>query len=163
MMRNRLWSELCKAKHNGLYCVKLLAYRKRLVNMFTTVILVCSSAGIMGWKIWNDFPLFSCIIISTIQILRLIQPQYLPTERQIDKLDSVVDFYFDYFNKLEQLWLDFENDRKTELEVQTEFYVLKDSEKPINKIINDIVKRTNKKILAKCDIEANEYLTAIYN
>jgi hypothetical protein len=157
-MRNRLWIELCQAKHNSRYCVVLLAYRRKTLNWFTCIILVFSSAGVMGWKFWNDLPLVSCVIISSIQLLRLIQPHLLPTEKQIDKLDAVVDFYFDYFNRLEALWFDYEKDRKTEDEIQDEFYKIKDLEKPINKIVNEIVKTTNKKILEKCDFEVREYL-----
>jgi len=70
----------------------------------------------------------------------------------------VTDFYFDYFNKLEQLWFDFTKSRITEKELQTKFYKLKDTESEINKIVNEIVKRTNKKIKKKTEIETRNYL-----
>lgn len=162
-MRNRLWNELCQAKHNSRYCIFLLAYRRKIVNWFTIVILLFSSAGIMGWPFWDQLPLFSCVIISVIQLLRLLQPHFMPTERQLDKLDNVVDFYFDYYNKLEKLWFDYENDRKSEEDVQTEFYEIKDLEKPINKIINEIVKSTNKNIQQKCDYEVRDYINKVFN
>ena len=70
----------------------------------------------------------------------------------------MTDFYFDYFNKLEQLWFDFTKSRITEKELQTKFYKLKDTESEINKIVNEIVKRTNKKIKKKTEIETRNYL-----
>ena len=33
-MRNRLWNELCQAKHNSRYCISLLAHRRKVVNWF---------------------------------------------------------------------------------------------------------------------------------
>lgn len=162
-MRNRLWNELCQAKHNSRYCISLLAHRRKVVNWFAMIILIFSGAGIMGWPFWKELPLVSCVIISVIQLLRLLQPHFMPTERQLDKLDSVVDFYFDYYNKLEKLWFDYENDRKSEEDIQTQFYEIKDSEKPINKIINEIVKSTNKKIQQKCDNEVRAYLSTVFN
>lgn len=162
-MRNRFWNELCQAKHNSKYCIALLAYRRRSLNWFTMIILIFSSAGIMGWQFWKEVPLIACVIISAIQLLRLLQPHFMPTEKQIDKLDNVVDFYFDYYNKLEQLWFDYENDRKSEEETQAEFYRIKESEKPINKVINEIVKSTNRKIQKRCDVEVRDYLSRVFN
>ncbi|KRT17887.1 hypothetical protein ASU31_00915 [Pedobacter ginsenosidimutans] len=127
------------------------------------IILIFSGAGVMGWAFWKDFPFFACFIISAIQLGRLLQPHLLPTEKQVDKLDSVVDFYFDYYNKLEELWMDYESEKLTEIEAKDLFYKIKATEKPINKIINEIVKTTKKKLLAKTDRESTDYLTKNFN
>jgi hypothetical protein len=126
------------------------------------ITLLFSSAGIMGWQFWKEIPLIACGIISLIQLMRLIQPHFIPNEKQLDKLDNVTDFYFDYCNKLERLWFDYENERITEEEAQLEFYKIKDSERDINKVVNEIVKSTNKTILRKCGREVKEYLS-IFN
>lgn len=52
-------------------------------------------------EFWKDFPLVACIIVSLISLLKLISPHIVPSDKQIDKLDEITDFYFDYFNKLE--------------------------------------------------------------
>jgi hypothetical protein len=83
--------------------------------------------------------------------------------RSLDKLDSVADFYFDYFNKLEQLWFDFDRDRITELELQDKFYTLKDMERETNKKVNEIVKRPIKSLETKANIETRQYLKLTYN
>jgi hypothetical protein len=162
-MRNRFWTELCQAKHNSRYCVLLLAYRRKVVNFFSIIILAFSSAGIMGWPFWKELPLISCVIISLVQLLRVLQPHLVPNDRQLDKLESVTDFYCEYYNKLESLWFDFENDRKNEEEVQIAFYALKDSEKPVNKIVGEIVKSSSNKLKSICDKEVREYLSSVFN
>jgi len=64
--------------------------------------------------------------------LKLISPHIIPSEKQIEKLNSVTDFYFDYFNKIEQLWFDHYNDRINDEEAQTKFYELKNTERETN-------------------------------
>ncbi|WP_293302036.1 hypothetical protein [Pedobacter sp. UBA4863] len=160
-MRNRLWMELCQAKWNNKYCAVLLTYRRRVLNWVTILILVFSGAGVMGWKFWETMPFISCLIISAIQIVRLVQPHLFPTEKQIEKLEFVTDFYFDYYNKLEKLWFDYENERIDEENTQLEFYKLKDSEKEVNKIINEVIKTVDKKMKEKCDKATEEYFNRL--
>jgi hypothetical protein len=162
-MRERLWNELTQCKHHHIYCVLLIAYQRRLLNIFNITVLAFSSAGIMGWTIWKEVPLIACIIVATISLLKLLSPHIVPSEKQIDKLDRVTDFYFDYYNKMEQLWLNHYNYRLNDEEAQKQFYKLKDSERAINKVVNEIVKRTNKSILKKTDLEANNYFKRTFN
>lgn len=162
-MRERIWYELTQVKHNNLYCVYLLSYQRQVLNIFNIIILVFSTGGIMGWAIWKEFPLASCIIIATISLLRLLQPHLIPSDKQIDKLDQVADFYFDYYNKLEPLWMDYYYSRISDTEAQAKFYKIKSSEKSINKTVTEIIKRTNKKVLKKTDIETRAYLKNNFN
>src|SRR5688572_21537370 len=103
-MRERIWHELTQAKHNHQYCCFLLSYWRHVVNIFNIIVLGFSTGGVMGWAFWEALPIASCIIIAAISLLRLLQPHLIPSEKHIDKLDQIADFYFDYFNQLEILW-----------------------------------------------------------
>lgn len=162
-MRNRIWYELTQSKHNNVYCVYLLCYLRRVLNIFNIIILAFSTGGIMGWAIWKELPLTSCIIIAIISLLRILQPHLIPSEKQIDKLDQVADFYFDYYNKIEQLWMDSYYSRISDTEAQSRFYKIKNSEKSINKTVVEIIKRTNKKVVKKTDLETRLYLKNNFN
>ena len=162
-MRERLWCELGQVKHNHFYCVFLIAKQRRLLNYFNMIILVFSSAGIMGWGFWKEIPFVACIIVAVISLLKLLAPHIIPSDKQIDKLDQVTDFYFDYFNKLEQIWLDHYNYRFTDEEIQTRFYALKDTEREISKVVNEIIKSTNNKIYKRADAETRNYLKQTFN
>lgn len=162
-MRERIWYELAQAKHNHLYCMFILAYRRKQLNIFNIIILAFSSAGIMGWPLWKELPLVSCIIISGISLLKLIIPHIIPSDKQIDKLDEATDFYFDYFNKLECLWFDTQSKKLNEEEIKKVFYKLKNSEKKVNKSVNEIIKSHNKKLINKAKSESDNYLTRTFN
>lgn len=122
------------------------------------VILAFSTTGIMGWAVWSSYPILACLIVSAISFVKLLAPHLIPSEKDIDKLDDVVDFYFDYYNSLEQLWFDFYNGRLTEEAMQNKFFALKNSERDVNKAINRLVKTTNDKLRNRADIETTEYL-----
>lgn len=158
-MRKRIWNELAQVKHNHLYCCYLLAKQRRILNHFNLLTLAFSSAGIMGWAFWKEFPLASCIIVAGISLLKLVSPHLVSSDKQIDKLDKVADFYFDYFNKVEELWHNHYNYRLSDEQAQAKFYEVKATEREINKIVNEIIKSTDKKIYRKADEEARNYLS----
>lgn len=162
-MKERLWYELGQVKHNHFYTMFLLARQRKLLNYFNMTILIFSSGGIMGWTLWKDLPVVACIIIAIISLLKLLSPHLVPSEKQIDKLDQVADFYFDYYNKLEILWFDNYNERLTEESTQNKFFKLKKTEREINKMVNEIVKTPNKRILIKADTETRNYLHQTFN
>lgn len=162
-MRERLWYELGQVKHNHLYCCHLLAKQRRQLSYFNMIVLAFSSAGVMGWTFWNTLPLISCFIVSILSLIKLLSPHFMPAERQIDKLDTVTDFYFNYLNQIEKLWLDHFNRRLTDEQTQEKFYTLKDTEREISKSVNELVKSVNKRMLAKARIETRAYLQRTFN
>ena len=156
-MRSRLWYELAQAKYNEEYTCNLIGYQWNILNFFNLVITIFSTTGIMGWKFWNNLPALACAIIALISIAKLVQPHLLPSDKQIEKLDKVSDFYYDFYLKLEKLWFDSENDRINDTELLHEFQKLKQTEREINRIVNEIHKSTNKKLAKKSQIECDNF------
>lgn len=162
-MRDRIWTEIKQAKKNHFYCIFLVAHKRRWLHIFNIMMLIFSGAGVMGWKFWESLPIVACAIIAIIQLLRLIQTHIVPSEKEIEKLNYIIDFYFKYYNKLEKLWMDSEFERINELEAQEKFYELKNSEKAINKSINEVVKWVNHSISKKSETETIKYIKSIFN
>ena len=162
-MRNRIWYELAQSKHNLFYCNFLLAYRRRLLNIFNIIILVFSGAGVMGWQFWNNFPFIACMIVSIISLIKLIGPHIIPSEKEIDKLDKVTDFYFNYYNQIENLWFEIQNNKINEEQYQKSFYKIKLTEKNVNKLVNEIIKHSNKKLTLRAKEETDNYLRQTFN
>jgi hypothetical protein len=160
-MRTRVWNELAQIKYNEFYCIYLLARQKRILNYFNIITLIFSTAGIMGWSIWNSLPFVVCVIISFIQLLRLLQTHIIPSDKEIEKLDKVSDFYFEYFNKIEALW--YSQARLSEIEIQDRYYEIKETEKDANKILKDVIKRINNGIDKKAKSETLIFLKTNFN
>jgi len=98
-----------------------------------------------------------------VQLIKLLQTHIVPSDKQIEKLDSISDFYFDYYNKIENLWYDYNNDRLSDEDAQEKYYEIKSTEKEINKIVKDIIKSVNKSAANKADLETKSYLTRTFN
>ena len=164
-MEERIWAEIKQARKNSFYCIFLAASKRRFLNYYNIFIIACSGTGVMGWSIWKNPELagIACSIIAITSLLKATQLYIIPSEKQIDQLDSVINFYFDYNNKLECLWLDFYNDRITEEKAQELFYEIKNSEKATTQSINEVVKKTHKKIGIKAENETVLYLKTIFN
>lgn len=163
LMRTRLWYELAQAKYNDRYICLLIGRQRQILNGFNMVVAVFSTAGIMGWKFWDNLPVVACGIIAAISLIKLVQPHLIPSDKQIEKLDKVADFYFDFYLKLEALWFDHENELITNKIMQDKFQELKQSEREINKIINEIHKKPNKHISIKAQNECDIFFQKAFN
>ena len=146
---------MTQAKHNEIYSTLLAGSYRYWLNIVNIVITTFSTAGVMGWKFWDNAPLVACMIIACISLLKLVLPYFIPSEKQIEKFDKISDFYFDFYLKLEPIWFDFENNRITEEQMQKKFYEIKRSEREINRIINEIHSKPKKGITKKTKIEAD--------
>lgn len=162
-MRNRIWTELTQSKHNIEFS-SLYSYRQRFIlRYFNLGVLAFSSAGIMGWKIWENLPLFACIVIAIISLLRLLQPQLIMSEKQLKDLDDIHKFYAGYHNKVEKLWYDFESNRISEEQATKAFYKFKKLETDINPIIAETIRSKPKGIIKECKKNSDEYFKQLFN
>lgn len=162
-MRNRIWAELTQSKHNIEFISNYSERQRFILRFFNMGILAFSSAGIMGWRIWESLPLIACIIIAGISLLRLLQPHIIMNEKQLKSLDDIHRFYVDYYNKIEELWFDFESDRITENQASKTFFELKKLETDINPIIAETIRSKPKRILEKCKKNTDEYFKQVFN
>lgn len=162
-MRNRLWNELTQSRHNlefvTLYCER----QRKVVKYFNILILVFSSTGIMGWKFWDNLPLISCIIISGISLLKLLQPHLIGGMKQINDIDEIQRFYTTYFNKIEELWFSHESEEFDERKCKKTFYRLKEQETEYNKMISQNIRSKPKNLIRKAKIYSDNYFSEVFN
>lgn len=162
-MRNRIWAELTQSKHNIEFTSTYSDRQRLILRIFNMGILAFSSAGIMGWKIWENLPLIACIVIAGISLLRLLQPHLIMNEKQLKNLDDIHRFYADYYNRIEKLWYDFDSDRITEEQATKAFFKLKKLETDINPIIAETIRSKPKGIVKRCKKNTDEYFKLVFN
>jgi hypothetical protein len=162
-MRNRIWAELTQSKHNIEFTSTYSDRQRFVLRIFNMGILAFSSAGIMGWKIWENLPLIACIVIAGISLLRLLQPHLIMNEKQLKNLDDIHRFYADYYNRIEKLWYDFDSERITEEQATKVFFKIKKMETDINPIIAETIRSKPKGIVKKCKKNTDEYFKLVFN
>lgn len=162
-MRDRIWNELAQAKHNvefsALYCDE----QRKFIKWFNIVILIFSTGGVMGWKVWDDIPLIACLVISTVSLLRLLQPQLIMSDKQLIILDQIHIFYCNYYNQLEKLWYEYEDKRINDSDATTEFFKIKNSETEIGIKVSDCIRRKPGYLVNKAKKYSDEYFTRVFN
>ncbi len=161
-MRDRIWNELVQAKFNIEFAT-LYAERQRLyLRRFNILVLFFSTGGVMGWSFWDGIPLLSCVIIAVISLLRLLQPHIIMNDKQISNLDSISKFYFNYYNKLEKLWYDYEYETINFEKTKKLFFNIKASEEAINQIVNETLKSKPKDLITESKLNADNYFQLIF-
>lgn len=162
-MRNRIWTELTQAKFNIEFSALYADQQRSFLRYFNIGVLVFSSGGVMGWKVWDNAPVIACFLIAVISLARLIQPHIIMTDKQLSNLDSIHKFYIDYYNKLERLWYDFEHDTLDIETVKNRFFEIKQLETDINQTINDTIRTKPKKLVNKAASYSNQYFKLSFN
>ncbi len=162
-MRNRIWAELTQAKHNIEFATLYSDQQRFVLRVFNIGVLAFSSAGIMGWKVWQHMPLVACVVIAIISLLRLLQPHLIMNEKQLKNLDDIHRFYADYFNQIEELWFDFESDRLTEEQATKHFFEFKKRETDINPIIAETIRNKPRRIVSKSKLHSDQYFKQVFN
>jgi hypothetical protein len=162
-MRDRIWTELTQAKFNmefaGLYADR----QRSILRYFNIFVLFFSTGGAMGWSYWDNLPLLACILIGLVSLLRHLQPQLIMSDRQIINLDRISSFYFSYYNNLERLWYDSEDDSIDSSIVKAEFFKIKNTESEINSLVNETLKSKPKKLVNKAKEHSDQYFKLSFN
>ncbi|QDP86035.1 hypothetical protein FNJ88_10945 [Chryseobacterium sp. SNU WT5] len=162
-MRERIWHEMVDAKLKGIYTKIYLAEQRKINKWFNAFILIFSASGVLGWSFWKDFPLATSILVSGMALFKIIGTEFLPNEKVFTKSEKIIDFYFNHFNQIENLWYDHYNYIVSDSEAQEKFYSIIKSESEINKIVNDVIRNQNSKMLSTAEIECDNYFKKIFN
>jgi hypothetical protein len=125
-MRDKIWYEMFHIKFGDSYLANYLNRQKTKRKWFKIFTLVFSTSGILGWTVWKYAPIIACGLIAVMQIVTLIENQIIPSDQDIEDVAGLRNKYISYFNKLEKLWIDFENNRVDEKEAGEQFYKLRE-------------------------------------
>jgi hypothetical protein len=162
-MRDRIWTELTQAKHSLEFTYLYADRQRKYLRYFNVLILVFSTGGVMGWRIWDNAPALSCLIIATISLIRLLQPQLIMTEKQISNLDTISKFYTLYYNKLERLWFDTEDDSLNQSSAKDEFFKILQTESEVSALINETIRTKPKSLISKAKLHSDQYFKLSFN
>lgn len=162
-MRDRIWTEITQAKFNVEFAALYADRQRSIRRYFNIFVLVFSTGGVMGWAIWDNFPLVACILIGAVSLLRHIQPQLIMNDKQIINLDTISKFYFNYYNALEKLWYINEDNLIDNKKLQKEFFKIKDTESQINSLVDETIRNKPKKLVKKAKMYSDQYFKLSFN
>lgn len=162
-MRDRIWAEMVDSKYKICYLGFYLSKQRTNNKYFNIFILVFSTTGVLGWPILKELPFISSIIVMGMSIIKLIGTELVPNDNAFKKIEKAIDLYCDHFNKIENLWYEFERESVNETKAQKKFYTIINEEKEMNRLVNEIIKDGNNKIQTKAEIHSTNYFNNIFN
>lgn len=163
-MRAKLWNELVQAKFNNIYSSQLIAWSRNLNSAYNIFIIIFSSSGLLGWKVFTiNYSSIVCGVLAFTALMQRLKSNIIPSQARISKLEKITDFYADYYLKLERLWYDFEKKIITEVIMLDELHKLEQSERKINKTVNEIITLKNYFVYKKSSKLTTLYLKSSLN
>lgn len=158
-LRNKIWYDLIDAKYGEIYLAFYISKQKSLKKGIKITTLIFSGGGALGWTFWQYIPVVACLIISIIQLISLIENDIIRSDKEIEELCDLRNMYVTYFNQLDKLWFEINNNYNEEKTSKSFFSLRKNEFLKIEKLDNKLYIRELKSILEKTDLKARDYLT----
>jgi hypothetical protein len=157
-MQNKIWYEFVHYKSGDDYLVLYLNRLKTTRKVTNILTIIFSTTGIFSWTIWKYLPAITSGLIAVIQLFKLVENQIVPTDKDIEQVALLRNMYFDYWNKLEKLWIEYNSNKLTGEQATEMFFKLRDSVKDIEALDNKLSIQTITSLQDKADIQTNSYL-----
>lgn len=136
-----IWDELVQAKSMEQYISNYIGSRIDWNKRFSIITLSLSVIGAGTWGVWkllenflSFIPLILFVLIGLAQVLSAIQNKITIDEETLKSLSKLRSLYIEYFNKLEQLFLNAYDNTLTEKELETIFFSLRETVSPMEEL-----------------------------
>jgi len=162
-MEEKLWYEFVHVKYGDCYLCHYLSVQKSLRKWVKILTLIFSTSGILGWTVWKQAPIVSCVLVAIVQLFHLVENQVILSEADITKLAELRNMYLKQCNKLEKLWIDYRSSRLSEEKVTDAFFKLREGAQKIEALDNKLNVKKRKKLMDRANSETNDYLTQYHS
>ena len=88
-------------------------------------IAVCAAVGTFSFGFSEKIPFIALLSIAVVSLVKAIFPQILQPEQELCSLDTLMDYYNSFMNKLEVFFYQLDKEQKTDDEVMAELFTLK--------------------------------------
>ena len=139
-MRKKIWDEMTTARFRMEYVVRYGVFQRRLASIANAVVLISSTAGILGWDISSLIPGISCVIIGIISWVKFLFPKTIMSKDKIESVEKINRFYTEYYNDMSKLWDKYENKDIDDTQAIDKFHEIKSKESDIDSLVNDTIK-----------------------
>ncbi|MFA7380771.1 MAG: hypothetical protein WC150_09930 [Bacteroidia bacterium] len=157
-MKDKIWYEFLHTKHGDDYLVLYLGRLKRTRKIINILTIVFSTTGIFSWKIWLYLPSVTSGVIALIQIFKLLENQFVVTDKDIEQVSILRNMYFEHWNNVEKLWIEYQSKEITEKQATARFFALRKFAKSIEALDTKLSIQTISTLQDKADMRTNDYI-----
>lgn len=165
LMRKVLWYEMVHAKFWEQYLAEYTTYKldyRKWYNIITMILSVVGAATFPLWKITpENSPYVPSIIFGLMaiaQILAVFQKNMAVDNEQLQGIIKLRSLYIIYFNSIEKLYIENEEDKYTEEELKEKYYQQRETTIPIEALKDSLNIHPKKSVMKKGEERVMAYL-----
>jgi len=164
-MRTRIWSELTKVKHDIEYLRVYLIFQSGINRFINVSILIFSSAGILGWGVFQKpkYAGIACAITAGISLIKLVSPYFILSDKETKKLDKYYATLVQHYDMVEKFWYDSEDGKIEQTSFTNEFYSLTKAANELNDRYSDLPIMHIWFLIRKAKINSDSYFLQTFN
>ena len=165
--RNKIWEELKQAKANAI-CIERYTNRgRKVLRIIDFTIIISSTIGsLCGLFIDADIAKYGISFVALTSIFKTLLPKLLPSisqsEQELSELDSLMYFYSNYMDDLEEIWFDYDRGAITEKEMIDRLFLAKKKENDKRPFLNKLIRGISKKEQDEINKKIIEYFNRVF-
>lgn len=161
-VRNKIWEEFKQAKAN-VVCIRHYNSVQRQLNcIYQIFIAVCAAVGTFSFSFSEKIPFIALLSIAIVSLIKAIFPQIIQPEQELCELDSIMDYYNSFMNKMEMFFYQLDKEQKSDDEVMKELFALKEDECKKQSKMNKLIRWIPKCMQKKVDSEVQTYIEEVH-
>lgn len=163
-----VWDELIQAKSWEQYISEYTGHKMDWRKWFNIAAIILSMIGGASWAVWKVFDKewidyitpFLFLLTGISQLASAIQGKVVVDENTLESLSRLRAQYIEYYNKLENLYLDVMDKKRSENEMRSDFFQIRESVYPIEELKDSLNIKKIKKVNNKVEKDMTLYLKA---
>ncbi|MST76830.1 hypothetical protein FYJ72_03815 [Prevotella copri] len=164
IVRNKIWDEIKHSDANRICARKYANVQRRIALGYKIIVPLLAGICAIAVKIDQENAAFwASIIICVSTIMKAVFPQLILPDKDVDTLDTLQLDFFDYRNKLEDLFHRFDKNEYSEDEAQRKLNTLQKETSKRSSQLNKLVFWIPSYVDRSITKESEQYLNAIHN
>lgn len=161
-VRNKVWEEFKQAKANVVCISRYNSVQRQLNCIYQVFIAATAAIGtvVSGFNVQAS--VYALGAIAIVSLTKAIFPEIIQQEKELCELDDIMDYYNSFINKLEKFFYELDKEQKTDDEVMTELFTLKEDECKKQSQMNKLIRWIPKWMQKKVDAEVQTYIEEVY-
>lgn len=165
LMRKVIWHEMAHAKFWEQYLAEYTTYKLDYRKWYNITTMILSVVGASTFPLWKITPENSSYVPSVIfglmaitQVLAVFQKNMAVDNEQLQGIIKLRSLYIAYFNSIERLYIENEEDKYTEEELKEKYYQQRETTIPIESLKDSLNIHPKKSVMKKGEERAMAYL-----
>lgn len=163
-LRTRIWEDLYDSKKYEEFLSLYLAAKRRNKSAYNVTIALLSVLGALltflskEMDVLKNSAVVACLLIIVVQLADKALPSWLINDEEISKLSDYRIKYVTFYEKLDRLWCEFENESISYKNAFERYFDLRQMNIELQQLDNSVLIKINGKLLSLANDRAQLHM-----